>query len=37
MRLMSKTEYLIAPKGMKVTGLGKLGLITWQTYNFTYK
>ena len=26
MRLMSKGEYLIVPKGMKFTGLGKLGL-----------
>ena len=26
MRLMSKCEYLIAPKGTKFTGLGKLGL-----------
>ena len=28
MRLMSKGEYLIVPKGTKFTGLGKLGLIT---------
>ena len=27
MRLMSKGEYLIVPKGMKFMGLGKLGLI----------
>ena len=26
MRLMSKGEYLIVPKGMKFKGLGKLGL-----------
>ena len=26
MRLMSKGEYLIIPKGMKFTGSGKLGL-----------
>ena len=26
MRLMSKTEYLIVPKGTKFTGSGKLGL-----------
>ena len=26
MRLMSKGEYLIVPKGTKFTGLGKLGL-----------
>ena len=26
MRLMSKIEYLIAPKGTKFTGSGKLGL-----------
>ena len=26
MRLMSKSEYLIIPKGMKFMGLGKLGL-----------
>ena len=26
MRLMSKGEYLIVPKGMKFTGSGKLGL-----------
>ena len=26
MRLMSKIEYLIVPKGTKFTGLGKLGL-----------
>ena len=25
MRLMSKGEYLIVPKGMKFTGAGKLG------------
>ena len=27
MRLMSKGEYLIVPKGTKFTGSGKLGLI----------
>ena len=27
MRLMSKGEYLIVPKGTKFTGAGKLGLI----------
>ena len=27
MKLMSKGEYLIVPKGTKFTGLGKLGLI----------
>ena len=27
MRLMSKGEYLIVPKGTKFKGLGKLGLI----------
>ena len=26
-RLMSKSEYIIVPKGMKFTGSGKLGLI----------
>ena len=26
MRLMSKGEYLIVPKGTKITGAGKLGL-----------
>ena len=26
MRLMSKGEYLIVPKGTKFTGVGKLGL-----------
>ena len=26
MRLMSKAEYLIIPKGTKFTGLGELGL-----------
>ena len=26
MRLMSKGEYLIVPKGIEFTGLGKLGL-----------
>ena len=29
MRLMSKGEYLIVPKGTKFTGAGKLGLITY--------
>ena len=29
MRLMSKGEYLIVPKGTKFTGAGKLGLIHW--------
>ena len=28
MRLMSKGEYLIVPKGTKFTGSGKLGLLT---------
>ena len=28
MRLMSKGEYLIVPKGTKFTGSGKLGLMT---------
>ena len=28
MRLMSKGEYLIVPKGTKFTGSGKLGLIS---------
>ena len=28
MRLMSKGEYLIVPKGTKFKGSGKLGLIT---------
>ena len=28
MRLISKIEYLIVPKGTKFTGSGKLGLIT---------
>ena len=28
MRLMSKIEYLIVPKGTKFMGSGKLGLIT---------
>ena len=27
MRLMSKGEYLIVPKGTKFTGAGKLGLM----------
>ena len=27
MRLMSKIEYLIMPKGTKFTGSGKLGLV----------
>ena len=37
MRLMSKGEYLIVPKGTKFKGLGKLGLrpiITALRYNF---
>ena len=29
MRLMSKGEYLIVPKGTKFTGSGKLGLRHW--------
>ena len=29
MRLMSKGEYLIVPKGTKFTGSGKLGLIVY--------
>ena len=29
MRLMSKGEYLIVPKGTKFTGLGKLGLTNY--------
>ena len=29
MRLMSKGEYLIVPKGTKFKGSGKLGLIIW--------
>ena len=30
MRLMSKGEYVIVPKGTKFTGSGKLGLIVFQ-------
>ena len=30
---MSKTVYLIVPKGTKFTGLGKLGISTLGTYN----
>ena len=33
MRLMSKIEYLIVPKGTKFTELGKLGLRQWQKNN----
>ena len=29
MRLMTKGEYLIVPKGTKFTGAGKLGLIVF--------
>ena len=32
MRLMSKGEYLIVPKGTKFTGSGKLGLRLQTTY-----
>ena len=30
MRLMSKGEYVIVPKGTKFTGSGKLGLISFK-------
>ena len=35
MRLMSKSEYLIVPKGMKFTGSGKLGLIIMKMVTIT--
>ena len=31
MRLMSKGEYLIVPKGTKFKGSGKLGLVSWDS------
>ena len=39
MRLMSKGEYLIVPKGTKFTGAGKLGLdeISYKTINHTIR
>ena len=36
MRLMSKGEYLIVPKGTKFTGAGKLGLRVTFGQNSTY-
>ena len=36
MRLMSKGEYLIVPKGTKFTGSGKLGLKCCLSYNVVY-
>ena len=35
MRLMSTTEYLIMPKGMKFTGSGKLGLSSIHSLCYT--
>ena len=32
MRLMSKGEYVIVPKGTKFTGAGKLGLKMWTSF-----
>ena len=37
MRLMSKGEYLIVPKGTKFTGAGKLGLRGHCWVHFSHK
>ena len=37
MRLMSKGEYLIVPKGTKFTGSGKLGLRGYNCMPLTHK
>ena len=37
MRLMSKGEYLIVPKGTKFKGAGKLGLKNWNKQDDLFK
>ena len=36
MRLISKIKYFTVPKGMKFTGLGKLGLLVLKQLNYYY-